>query len=90
MSLVEARKALDGFWSRAWLKGRCWGRKLGHTQNPYLNSNITIAIGNELVSVSEDVDGSLSVHEFYRASHTSLGKQVRAILQENGLEIKEK
>lgn len=89
MSLVKARKALDELWCLAWLKGRCWGKKLEQEQNPYQNSNITIAVGNELVSVSQNIDNSLSVHEFYRTSHTSLGKRVRAILRENGLKIKE-
>jgi hypothetical protein len=90
MSLVKARKALDGLWSMAWLKGRCWGRKLKHAQNPYRNSNITIAIGDELVSISQSPDNSLTVHEFSKTENTSLGKQVRTVLKAEGLEIKER
>ncbi len=49
--IVKARKALQLLWERADLKGRCWGPK--REDNPYSATNITFAVKDELVSVSQ-------------------------------------
>jgi hypothetical protein len=86
--LIKARKCLDRFWKEVWLKGRCWGPPyVAGTLNPYAASNITIAVGNELVSISQNPDGSLNVHEFSRAENTFLGRKVKAVLRKNKLKI---
>lgn len=85
--LIRARKALDSVWKRASLKGRCWGPK--RKDNPYSASNITIAVGEELVSISQDTDGNLKIHEFRKTEGTLLGEEVRTTLQREGLPIKE-
>lgn len=86
--LVRARQALNLLWEKeADLKGRCWGPK--RENNPYSASNITIAIGTELVSISQDPDGSLRIHEFSRTEGTLLGERIREILQREGLSFKE-
>ncbi len=78
---VIARKVLDDLWKEAHLKGRCWGpRKKG---NPYAATNITIAIGNELVSIS--YNGELKIHEFVLAKNTSLGRKIRKLLRKHKL-----
>ncbi|MDD5431060.1 MAG: hypothetical protein PHP03_02440 [Candidatus Pacebacteria bacterium] len=85
---VEARKVLDGIWKdEAQLKGRCWGPK--KNGNLYGGTNITIAVGNELVSVSEDGKGSLKIHEFVRSGSTALGGKIKNLLAKNGLAIKQ-
>jgi len=79
---VKARKALSPLWDKAHMQGRCWGRK--SSANLYSGTNITIAHGNDLVSVSER-DGQLIIHEFERKPGTKLGKQTRELLREAGL-----
>lgn len=86
-SLIKARKALEPVWKRASLKGRCWGPK--KKDNPYGATNITIAIGKELVSISQDPDGGLRIHEFSKTEGTLLGQEIREILQREGLPLKE-
>lgn len=43
----------------------------------------------ELVSISQNEDGSLTIHEFKKVDGTSLGEEVRNALGAEGLEIKE-
>jgi hypothetical protein len=81
---VLARKALDGFWQRVDLKGRCWGPK--KPANPFAGTNITIAFEDQLVSVSQR-EGKLVIHEFARTQGTALGKKVRETLLASGLPI---
>lgn len=69
---------MEPFWGKADLKGRCWGPKGKGGQ--YTGTNITFAVGEELVSISKNGDG-LEVHEFARASKTKLGSQVKEILR---------
>ncbi len=86
--MVQARKALDSLWKEeAQLKGRCWGPK--GKDNPFSATNITIAIGTELVSISQTDDGQLRIHEFSKTENTSLGERVRKILQEEGLVVED-
>jgi hypothetical protein len=83
---VLARKALDVLWNEADLRGRCWGlKKAGN--NPYAKTNITVCIGNELVSISRSQKGDkkLIVHEFTKSEGTKLGNRVRDILEKEGL-----
>jgi hypothetical protein len=80
--LVKARHVLDPFWKVAWLKGRCWGPK--KEGNPYAATNITLCIGNELISVSQQGE-RLVIHEFQKATGTKLGRQVRDLFQKTGL-----
>lgn len=87
--MIKAREALDSLWEKAWLRGRCWGLKLKRQNNPYRATNITIAIGSELVSISQREDGVLRIHEFSRTKDTCLGKGIKKILQEEGLSIEE-
>ena len=88
-SLIKAKKVLNPLWKRAWLKGRCWGTKTEHgLENPYFGSNITLAINNELVSISQDPDSSLRIHEFSKTEETALGKAIKDILKKNNLKIK--
>ena len=85
-AMVQARQALDLLWKKeAQLKGRCWGPK--SEDNPFSATNITIAIGTELVSVSQTDDGRLRIHEFSKTENTSLGERVRTILQDQGLVV---
>ena len=81
--IIKARKVLNSLWQEASLKGRCWG--LAKRDNPYSATNITIAIGTELVSVSQGKDGKLRIHQFTRAKGTSLGRRVKRILRNNKL-----
>ena len=81
---VPARKALEELWREADLKGRCWGPR--KPENPFAGTNITIAIGGELVSVSQR-EGALVIHEFARSPDTALGRKVRAILRASGLQV---
>jgi len=85
--LVKARKALKGLWGKADLRGRCWG--IVKKGNPFNGTTIVLAVGTELIIVSQD-DNHLKIHEFVRADNndTSLGKQVRALLEETGLPLK--
>jgi hypothetical protein len=84
-TLVEARKALDILWTSVLLRGRCWG--LRKDNNIFAGSNITMAIGEELVSISQLPNGTLRIHEFARKERTSLGGKVREILSEKGLSV---
>ncbi len=49
---VNARKALNPIWKTACLKGRCWGPK-GKKPSSFAGTNITFAVGSELVSISK-------------------------------------
>lgn len=81
--LIKARKAIGHLWKEALLKGRCWGpRREG---NPYSRSNITLAVDGELVSISQEPDGTLVIHEFAKAKNTGLGNRVKEILSKEGL-----
>jgi hypothetical protein len=81
--LIEARKTLNPLWEFADLKGRCWGPK--RKDNPYAFSNITLAIGNELITISMDGNKHLIIHEFRKTEGTALGERVKDILKEQGL-----
>lgn len=84
---VQARKVLDELWSEADLRGRCWGLRKGiKSDNPFAGTNITIAVGGELVSVSRKGD-ELVIHEFVKSPDTALGRKVRAILRLRGLNV---
>jgi len=86
--LVNARKILDNLWEKTDLRGRCWGivKKEG---NPFKGTNIVLAVGDELVLVSQDND-HLKIHEFVLVDNnsTSLGKQVHALIEEAMLPLK--
>ncbi len=86
--LIKARKALESLWKSADLKGRCWGPK--HNNNPYAFSNITIAVGNELVTISMDRNGRLVIHEFRKTEGTDLGERVREIIKKQELPLSER
>lgn len=86
--LIEARKALNPLWKIAQLKGRCWGPKLKN-DNPFFGSNITLAAGDNLVSVSQDPDGNLRIHQFIRTKTTMLGNAVKEIFKKENLNFKE-
>lgn len=77
--LVSARKVLNSLWEDADLRGRCWGIK--KESNPFVGSNITIAYGDELVSVCQD-GSKIIIHEFIRTSGTELGEVVGRLLRE--------
>jgi len=81
---VLARKALEGFWKRADLKGRCWGHR--KPENPFAGTNITIAFEDHLVSISQK-EGALVIHEFARAKGTALGRRIKDILLEHDLPV---
>lgn len=80
---AAARKAVEKIWAKSHLKGRCWGKGDG---NPFKGTNITIANGDEMVSISEK-DGSLVIHEFVRVKKTLLGVEVANALLEKGLPL---
>lgn len=80
--MIRARKALSGLWKGAWLKGRCWGPK--REDNPYGATNITLAIGKELVSISQK-GNKLIIHEFSKTNNTSLGRKIREIFKKEEL-----
>ena len=84
-ALIEARKLLGSLWEKALLKGRCWGLRKKEEDNPYLGSNITIAMAKELVTISEADNGELKIHEFVKTTNTNLGKEVRKILRKGKL-----
>lgn len=83
--MVLARKALDDLWkNEAQLKGRCWGPV--KPDNPYMATNITIAIGNEMISISWDRKRKKFVfHEFRKTKNTSLGRKMKKIVRALGL-----
>ena len=79
---VKARQALIPLWEechKLGMRGRPWGIK--SPTNLLGGTNTVLAIGDELVSVSEK-DGRLVIHEFRRKSGTQLGDKVRKILRE--------
>jgi len=84
---VKARKSLDGFWERADVKGRCWGPK--RKDNSYSGTNITFALGDELVSVSMNGEGKLLVHAFKKAEKHQLSEEVKRILRQADLLIQD-
>ena len=87
--LIKARKALEPLWRAAQLKGRCWGPK--SDKNPYSTTNITFAIGKEMITISQGT-GGLVIHEFQEANDTKLGRRVKELLKRAGLlqiEVKE-
>ena len=64
----------------AWLRGRTWGMaKFNDGNNPYKGTNITIAIGDELISICQPRK-KLVVHQFKRVRSTALGRRVRKLL----------
>jgi hypothetical protein len=85
--LIKARKVLDQLWRKSQLRGRCWGPTKTHSNNPFARSNITIAFGDELITIIQNLDGSLRIHEFSRSVNTELGRIVEEILKEAGLKI---
>jgi len=86
--VVLARAALEDMWERVvQLKGRCWGPS--KEDNPYKGSNITMAIGDELVSVCQGDDGRIRIHQFSKTDTTSLGAQVKEVFEQAGLLVEE-
>jgi len=91
--LIAARKALDDLWKSADLRGRCWGSKRkenphwepSQIENPYASSNITLAVGDELVTISMSEHGRLRIHEFRKVKGTVLGKKIKTIFEREGL-----
>lgn len=87
--MVAARRALHALWKKADLRGRCWGlRKDG--KNPFAGSNVTLAKGDEMISVCQDSEsGEHIVHEFRRVGpgQTKLGKEARRLLTVAGLSV---
>lgn len=82
---VKARKVLDALWQSSDSRGRCWGlRKNG---NQFAGTNITIALGDELISISMNSKKELVIHQFQRVAETNLGNRVKQLLQNNGLPI---
>jgi hypothetical protein len=82
---VRASSALRHIWDgKADLVGRTWGRKKNGKTNPFFGTNVTLAIGDELVSVCER-NGKLIIHQFKRSDSTELGKEVIEALSEAGL-----
>ena len=86
----EVRELLKGLWKlkrkdpgedEAWLRGRIWGmEKFNNYNNPYKGTNITIAIGDELISICQPNE-KLVIHEFKLTSNTKLGRRVRKMLK---------
>jgi hypothetical protein len=85
--LVQAREALSGIWDEALVdgfRGRTWGSQT-NPDNPYRASNITMAIGDEVVVINRNPQGDLVIHTFLRADTTDLGERVRTTLSDAGL-----
>ena len=89
IQLIKARKILNAIWETSWLKGRCWGppKITKNKTNPYARSNITIAVDNELITISQNHNGNLKIHEFTRTQNTKLGNEIRKILKNNKIKI---
>ncbi len=82
---VDARKVLELMWAKSQLRGRCWGRG---KVNPYKGTNITIALEDELVTISRNgKKEELIVHQFQLAKSTKLGDKVIEILQTANLRV---
>jgi hypothetical protein len=87
-NLVRARNALNGIWSQAHLRGRCWGLR-SLPQNPFPGSNITMASEGEFITISLVPNGELVVHQFCRCiGGTKLGNEIIAKLKKAHLKIK--
>ena len=74
---------------RAGLKGFCWN--INSRDLPCFNGEITIrGHAGEIVLICRQHDGQLLIAEFARQTpnQTELGRQVRQLLAERGLEIK--
>jgi len=85
---VLARFAVDSIWKSSDLKGRCWGPKKSKKISPYAGTNITLAIGDELVTICQDKEtGLLIIHEFRRIKRTKLGKKVRLLFRNKQLPL---
>ena len=85
-NLEIARKVLEPIWKEAFNNGTCgrtWGSQT-NPENPYRASNITMAVGNELVIINEDKKGNLKIHGFKR-DQTNLEKRIVNSLRENKL-----
>jgi hypothetical protein len=73
---------VDLVWKNSDLKGRCWGPRGKERVSPYAGTNITLAIGDELITISENrKTGALIVHEFKRITGTKLGRQIKLLLK---------
>lgn len=81
--MVITRKILTSIWAKAQLRGRCWGR--GGKNNPFNGTNITLAIGKELITISMNREKQLIMHQFKLVEQTKLGDKISKILQEDGL-----
>ena len=66
--------------------GRCWGIL---KNNPHGGSHVTLAQGDEIVSVHVNTKGKAFIHEYKRTNKkTVLGDEVRErLLEGTGLEI---
>jgi hypothetical protein len=85
---VQARMTVDLVWKNSDLKGRCWGPRGAKRVSPYAGTNITLAIGDELVTISENKKtGALIVHEFKKMPWTKLGRQIRQLLKGHRLPL---
>ena len=75
---VQARLAVDSIWKDSDLKGRCWGPRGSGSGSSYAGTNITLAIGDELVTISHNrKTDALIVHEFKRIPRTKLGNYLK-------------
>ncbi|HRZ95463.1 MAG TPA: hypothetical protein P5262_02760 [Candidatus Moranbacteria bacterium] len=82
---VKASAALRHIWDgNADLIGRTWGRKKNGRVNPFFGTNITLAKGDEMVSVCER-NGELVIHQFKRTDSTELGEEIKKALIKSGL-----
>jgi len=84
---VKARKALRHLWKKSDLRGRCWG--LRRNKSPFAGTNTTIALGDELISISMNPEKQLVIHQFKRVKETRLGTSVKNLLRAKGLPIVE-
>ena len=86
-NLVAARAAMSAIWAAAQLKGRCWGPRT--PENPFMASNITLAEGDNMITVCQQRDGTLVVHEFCKVlGGTKLGNKALAALRAAGLPVR--
>ena len=77
----KVRDILSKIWNKSQAKGRCWGRKRG--ANPLGGSHITIFQKNEIVTVLRGKSGKFKVLEYRRARKTSLGTEIKSVLEKN-------
>lgn len=85
---VLARKVLDVLWKSADLQGRPYGLRRNNPGNPFAGTNILIAIGDELVSVSCPNGDELIANEFVRTKNTKLGRRIKRKLRSHGLKVR--